>query len=157
MCLGISGEAYAYHDISLAHVKYLLEHFACTGGVDYLDIIEHDVEVENDKTCQNRCGACADNVDVLCLNESVNGGVELFLVDLVKGLAYLLDIEIKDPAENVLACQLVVHNVHTLNGGELVAGKFLERLLHFGIALKAQLRCKTNNGGFAYPYDIAEL
>ena len=27
--LGISGEAYAYHDITLAHVKYLLEHFAC--------------------------------------------------------------------------------------------------------------------------------
>ena len=155
--IGVSREAYSYHDITLTDVEYLLEHFRGRSRVNKLYIVAHHREIERKETCQYSRRTCADNVYVLRIAKCVNRAVELFLVTLFERLFELVNVHAYYLFININITHSVVHNIDPLNCREHIARVVFQRALKFGITLVAKLCRKTNHRRFAHPDNAAEL
>ena len=154
---GIPGEADSDDHVVLRDTNHLLEHLCVGGGVDMLDVVEHQIEVKAQEAGDGGGASHAKDVDGLGLQDVIHCGLEGGLVHLLQCGAYLLNIGLEHHRKDFLISKAIVGHLDALDRGELVADHLLQRPLHGGVSVIAQLHREPDHRGLADIDGLAQL
>lgn len=105
---------------------------------------------------ESRRGADAEHIDAARLQQGLHRAGEGLAVQMLVRMAQPVHIRLQDRRDDVLLAEAFIRDLNALHGGQAVEHHFLQRALHGGIAVIAQLRRKAHDRRLGHLRDLAE-
>ena len=154
---GISRKADSDDHIVLVNAHHLFKQLTGAVGGEQMHIVKHQIQIKPKEAGQRCTASNSYYINISCIENGCNRIFKCIMVDFFQCRLNFIRIGLQYCLENFRLTDPTVSNLHALNGIQLVAHQFLQRLLKFRIPFISKKSCKPDNCGFTDSHCLSHL